>query len=531
MSRRAARRATIRSPRHKPAKADRSAASRTPAGPVVSRSENLEPSAAPEPSGTPMHPGDAFFWYAENATPELRPFVAGLFILDSVPERGALRRAMQQLVAGTPRLRQQVRESSWPFALPDWVESPTLDLAYHLREIALPAPGTARALLDLISTLFASPLDRLRPLWEAYVIHGLEGRRGAFFLRAHHSIMDGVGAIALLEGLTRPQRVPAAGSAVPRDRSAPNGGWLNGAVSVSGALLRELSDTLATPAVALGQVRRATRHIGQLVNDIAKQPPVIDPLVQRCSGIGRRLDILSLPLARCRRLSRALDATLNDLFLAILSGALREYYVRHGLPIHELHCVVPVNLRQRHERQALGNRVGAVNVTLPLTVREPLACLHRIRAQTAIAKRRRGGQVYQWLMRAVPLLPAALMRRLAQSVSGRVHLICSNMVGPTAPRYLAGAKIECVYPFAPLIVGLPLSIALMSYGNRICVGLDGDAAALPDLGELAELLEPELVRIEQHASGGSVAPSGVLRPKSATGEKPGAARARRSPPA
>jgi diacylglycerol O-acyltransferase len=369
----------------------------------------------------------------------------------------------------------------------------------------LPAPGTPRALFDLISALFATPMDRQRPLWEAYVVHGLEGRRAAFFLRAHHSVMDGVGAVALLEGLTQAQRdattAPTAtfGDA-PASRVGRNGGWLDAAVSVSGALAREIARGTATPTAALRQVRHATRQVGQLITDLITQQPAVDPLVVRCSGIGRRLDVVSMPLTRYRRIHRALGATLNDLFLATVSGALRAYYEQHGLPPHELHCVVPVNLREQHERRALGNRVGAVNVRLPLNEPEPLACLNRIRAQTAIAKQRRGGQVYQWMMRAVPLLPAALLRRLAHSVGGRVHLICSNMAGPSHPRYLAGAKIEAVYPFAPLIVGLPLSIALMSYANRICVGLDGDAAAVPDPGQVALLMDKEMGRFERLVS-------------------------------
>jgi WS/DGAT/MGAT family acyltransferase len=457
-----------------------------------------------------MHPGDAFFWYAESATPELRPFVAGLFMLDSAPRRATLRRALHQLVAVTPRLRQQVHEPLWPVALPRWVDSPTFDIKYHLREIALPTPGTPRALFDLISALFATPMDRQRPLWEAYVVHGVERRRAAFFLRAHHSVMDGVGAIALLAGLTQAQRdakTTATGqfggpSASP---GVGNGGWLNAGASVSGALIREIANGIAAPTVALHHIRRATRQVGQLVNDLMTQRPVGDPLVERCTGIGRRLDVIALPLARYRRIQRALGATLNDVFLATVCGALRAYYEQHRLPLHELHCVVPVNLREQHERKALGNRVGAVNVTLPLPEREPLACLNRISAQTAIAKRRRGGQIYQWLMRAVPLLPAALLRSLAHSVGGRVHLICSNMAGPPAPRYLAGAKIEAVYPFAPLIVGLPLSIALMSYANHICIGFDSDAAAVPDPGQVAALLEPELDRFDQLVSTGSAA--------------------------
>jgi hypothetical protein len=159
-----------------------------------------------------------------------------------------------------------------------------------------------------------------------------------------------------------------------------------------------------------------------------------------------------------------------------------------------------MSLRLDDERQALGNRVGAFNVALPVGEPDPLARLARIQRQTGAAKSDRRSAAYPLVMRALALMPGFAYRLLAQTVTGRINLICTNMPGPPAARYLAGAKVEAIYPFAPVALGTPLSIALMSYGDTYGIGVDSDPAAIPDPELLSRYLAAAFDEIEGRVS-------------------------------
>jgi diacylglycerol O-acyltransferase / wax synthase len=224
--------------------------------------------------------------------------------------------------------------------------------------------------------------------------------------------------------------------------------------------------------------------------------PAIDPVAARCTGVGRRLDAVTLPLAQLRRLKATLAISLNDLLLTIVAGAVGRYHQHHHLRTAEVSCVVPTNLRQEQTRGTLGNRVGAFHVRLPIGERDVLARLELIRRQTAPAKASREGATYGAVLQAVAIIPAAVFRAMTRLVEGRVHLICSNVPGPPVHRYLAGAKIDAVFPFAPVLLGIPLSIALVSYGDTCGIGIDADPAAIPDPELLGQYLREEIERVE-----------------------------------
>jgi hypothetical protein len=167
--------------------------------------------------------------------------------------------------------------------------------------------------------------------------------------------------------------------------------------------------------------------------------------------------------------------------------------------VEELHCMVPMNLRAGDESDALGNRVGAFNVVLPVGEPDPLARLGLIQTQTRAAKSDRRGAAYPFLMRALASLPGFAYRLLAQNVTAKINLICTNVPGPAAPRYLAGAKIEAIFPFAPVALGVPLSIALMSHGDTYGIGIDTDPAAIPDPELLHRYLTAAVDQLEARA--------------------------------
>jgi WS/DGAT/MGAT family acyltransferase len=456
-----------------------------------------------------MLPTDAIFWYAEEANPQLRPLVAGLFLLDRPPDRARLRASLERLLARIPRLTQRVAEVPLHLGLPEWEDDLHFDLDYHAREVVLPAPATERHLYDFAAAVFAAPLDHLRPLWEGYLIEGLEDGRAAFFFKTHHSIMDGVGSLALFEAFTQGHRaepvraprriVPVRAPRRPAQQLiALAGDSLRAAAGsvaeAAGLVARALTD----PGGVAGELAWAARSVRGLVRDFTAQT-VHDPLADNATGYGRRLDAVTLSLPRMRRIKDALGATLNDIVLTAVSGAVGRYHESRHVRVHHLNCMVPINLREDHERHQLGNRVGMCNIALPVGEADPLTRLEEIRAQTAVAKGDRRGAVYPLLLRLASLLPAAAFRLFVQATVGRINLICTNVPGPPVVRYIAGAKIEAIHPFAPVMIGTPLSVALMSYGDAYCIGIDTDPAAIPDPEALHAHLEEAVAEIEQAA--------------------------------
>jgi len=246
-----------------------------------------------------------------------------------------------------------------------------------------------------------------------------------------------------------------------------------------GAAATVSAQAVLRPGEVLDQGVRAVRGVRGLLADLTA-PATADPLAEASTGIGRRLDAMTLSMPRLRRIAAALDATLNDVVLTAVSGAVGRYYVHRGIRVERLVCLVPMSLRSDDARQTLGNRVGAFNVALPVGERDPLARLAYIQRQTGAAKTDRRGAAYPLLMRVMAVMPGFAYRLLAQSVTGRINLICTNMPGPPAQRYLAGARVEAIYPFTPIAQGTPLSVALMSYGDTLGVGIDTDPAAIPD---------------------------------------------------
>ncbi|MCL4683934.1 wax ester/triacylglycerol synthase family O-acyltransferase [Myxococcota bacterium] len=459
-----------------------------------------------------MTPTDALFWFAEGALPAFRPIIAGLYVLDRAPEPGAARASLERALARVERLRQCVVDAPAGVGLPEWREDPHFDIAYHVRQLMLPPPGGQRELLDLAAVLLATPLDRQRPLWEAYWIGGLEEGRAAYFLKLHHSVVDGVGSIALLDAQTDPVGTRGAPPRRSRRTRPPP---LPGLVGRSAALLGDQAEWLAriawriagTPLTVARHPRRSAdaawrtaRGIRGMVGDLV-QPRIADPLAVAGSGLSRRLDVAEWPLDRLQRIKTPLEITLNDLVLASLAGALGAYHRERRVHADELACLVPMNLRGRSEREALGNRVGMFRIALPVGIRDPHQRLARIRAQTQAAKADRRGAAAPLFVEALAFVPAPAMRWIARRALGRVNVACTNVPGVAEPREMAGARIESIFPFASVVEGTPLVMALLSYAGRMEIGIDTDPEAIPDPHRITALFEAALAEYEGLATG------------------------------
>ncbi len=465
-----------------------------------------------------MTPTDALFWYAETVMPEFRPIIGGLYVLDRPPDPHQIEVGADAALALVPRLRQRVIDAPLQLALPEWVEDEHFDRAYHLRHLSLPAPGTLRQLLDLVATLFATPLDRQRPLWESYWIDGVEGERSAYFFKTHHSVVDGVGSVAILEALT------AAGPNDPPPRVVRRRGSRRGSAGSTGARLASLARdriagsiglarrALEAPFAVLGHplasaetAARVVRGLRGVLADASVRTDGRDPLAVKGAGLSRRLDVGEVSLERLRKIKAPLGVSVNDVVLAALAGTLHAYHRERRVHADELVCMVPMNLRGRDERDTLGNRVGMFNIALPVGEPRPERRLACIVEQTRAAKADRRGAAAPFLVEALTLLPGPVFRWIARRAVGRVNVACTNVPGVPTRRWMAGARVDAIYPFASVVEGTPLILAMVSYAGQMEIGIDTDPEAIPDPHRITLLFENALVELERLAAGSDAA--------------------------
>ncbi len=453
-----------------------------------------------------MNPSDALFWSLDRV-PELRSTIGALMILGRRPAPEEMRAAMARLASEMPRLRQQVVEAPCNLAPPEWLDDPQFDLDYHLRTIAVPAPGGLLELLAELGPLYASPLDRNRPLWEAYVAEGLLDGRAAVFLKAHHCLMDGVGGTQVFTALLS-DRGPGVSKALPPAPPAPRsralgarlwrallanvneaGDLASGLASgVSGAMLHPWQALVGLPAA----VRRTVGFGQELVIPRAESP------LHHRRSLSRQLATFEIPLDEIDAARRRLGATNNDIVLTIVSGALHRWHTSRGSDVKELRALVPVNLREGGGEIA-GNRLALLAMSLPIGEPDCLGRLRTIQRRMGQVKADRRAVLYPVLARVLTALPRALAEEAGRQQTYRTNIICTNVPGPRYTCYLAGETIEAVYPFAPLVGDHPVGIALFSYRDTMYIGLDVDPLAMADLPHFIDALAESLAEMRNVA--------------------------------
>ena len=252
---------------------------------------------------------------------------------------------------------------------------------------------------------------------------------------------------------------------------------------------------LTHPGDSADQMWRVARGLRGMWTELSA-PAVQDPLSGSTSGLSRRFDVMDIPLAQLDAIRKPLGVTLNDLILAVLAGTLGAYHRQRRVRSDTLTCMVPMSLRGRDEQDTLGNRVGVFNIALPVGERRPERRLSRIVRQTRAAKSDRRSALYPFFVQTLTVLPAGAFRWLARQSLGRVNVACTNIPGVPERRYLAGATVDAVYPFASVVQGTPLVVALFSYANTMDIGIDTDPEAIPDPHRISELF---LVHLDEMA--------------------------------
>ena len=402
---------------------------------------------------------------------------------------------VQRRLSLVPRFRQRVTRTPLGLDNPVWADDPRFDIRWHVRHAALPKPGTMAQLRELAGQIFSQPLDFERPLWQLFLVEGLEGGRHAYVNKTHHALVDGVSAVDVGTIILDPSKD---GSEItiadePWEPDQPSQGLL---------LVRGASERIARPLrtarkaarSAVTMPRGTARNVMQTAEAVAGLaaggPKAPQTLLNSEIGRDRRVAFVRTDLALLKAARGATDATVNDMILAGAAGGLRRFFVRRNekLPEHVV-ALVPMSVRRDDERNDLGNRVATLMVPLPIRERDPIARLESIHASTQRLKSSKQAQAASLVIEATGWTPPTINRVLAGAISRPLNwnLVVSNVPGPQVPFYLLGRRIEAIYPFVPLSPqGHALAIGVISYDGGVFFGLAGDRDVVHDLDSVAE---------------------------------------------
>jgi len=408
-----------------------------------------------------------------------------------------------------PRYRQRLLAPPLPLDRPRWVDDPHFNLRFHLRHTGLPAPGSESQLKELAARILAQRLDRERPLWELWLVEGLEGDRFAIVAKTHHAVVDGISGVdivtVLLDAARDPVPTPAPPPWLPRPLPSRAEQLVEAAVEPLRwplQIARAARAAADDPARLLDDVRTALGGAAALARAAFLRGGARTPYNGKI-GPHRRFDWVRCSLDDLRAIKRRLGGTVNDVVLACVTGALHHHLQVRGERVAgvELKALVPVSVRAEVERGALGNRVAAMIATLPVWCEDPRERLALVREQMRDLKESGqavGAKVLTELGDFAP--PTILAQASRLFATQRVfNLVVTNVPGPQFPLYLLGRRLIEPFPVVPLARDQALGIALMSYDGRINFGLLGDYDLMWDLKTFARCLRCSLRELAEAA--------------------------------
>lgn len=441
--------------------------------------------------------------------------MAMLMVLDRAPEASRLQRAFERAVAAVPRLAQRVADAPVDLTLPHWEFDPTFDLDFHVRRHALAGPADLDELFREITPAYETPFDRSRPLWEARVYDGLApGGQSALFFKLHHAVADGVGGNAIFAAMTDCEREPVEPASVGAPHHAKNS-WPSPR-PLGERLLAALRDRIEldlerVEAVA-GAVVDTFQHPERLRRGLDGLRSIMEvarfdshsPL-KKSAGRARRLSGCDLPFAEVRRLKQVLGGSMIDVILTVMARAIGMWHRAHRIrAVRELMTLVPVNLRKPEEwaeKAHVGNVATGILVPLPIRLTDPLDTYCEVRKRMEAKKADPALMASPVLAELLSVLPRRLCTWMAEATFGNIDFIVTNVPGILVPRYLAGGEIVAAYPFAPVAMKSPVSVALYGYRDRLFIGLDADETLMPDSDAFKAMIEEAFVELRAAADG------------------------------
>ncbi len=469
-----------------------------------------------------LSPLDVSFLYMEELTTPMH--VGGVAIFE-VPDAGfdyeRLVRLIRQRINLVPRYRQRVRWVPGHLANPVWVDDEHFDVTYHVRRSALPRPGTDEQLNELAARIMSRPLDRMRPLWEMYLVEGLEDERFAILTKTHHAMVDGATAVdigqVILDPTPEPRDVSPDEWHPEREPSAAE--LVAGAVSEIARSPKAVIDTVRTGLV---DVQETATQLGRSLVGLTSaartmaRPAGSSPL-NASIGSARRFATAETDLEHLKRIKRAHGGTVNDVVLTVLAGALRAWLLTRAEPVtprSSVRAMVPVSVRS--DGDTTGNQIAAFLCDLPIGEPDPVIRLQRIRFEMDMLKetgQMLGATALVGVASFTPPTVHSLGARVVSGLSRRVYnIVITNVPGPQFPLYAGGALMLAAYPVVPLARGQAVSIGLTSYDGGVFFGVNADRDAMADVDVLAQCIDES---VEEMLA--TVPPNGGARkPRTAT---------------
>jgi WS/DGAT/MGAT family acyltransferase len=446
---------------------------------------------------------DASFLYFETSAHLMH--VCGLIVLDPATVPGgydfeSMRATIAERTRNTPTFRRKVHDHVLNLDHPVWVDDADFDIEHHVRRIAVPTPGGREQLAQVCADIAGQPLDRSRPLWEFWVIEALADGQIAVMTKMHHAMVDGVTGATLVASLCSlaPDAPPLAAPAPfepphpPRDRDI-----------VLEGLTRWLRRPLRLPALLPQTAAVIPSWVSRTRRGAAMPAPFTAPRTSFNGTITghRRVAFTRLDLAAVKEVKNAFGTTVNDVVLALCSGALRRYLQQNGeLPETSLVAMVPVSVHEKSDREGV-NRVSGMFTTLASDIADPVERLRAIAAQTVVAKEHHNTISASMLQDWAQFAPAntlglavrlAAHTRLMDRAPVIHNLVISNVPGPPVPMYFAGAEVVGFYPFGPVFHGAGLNITVVSNNGHLDVGVIACRELAPRLWDLADDFAPAL---------------------------------------
>jgi len=401
-----------------------------------------------------------------------------------------------------PRYRQRLTFPRFESGRPLWIDDPSFHLEYHVRQTALPRPGSEEQLMELTARIFSQRLDRSKPLWELWMVENVEDGRWALLSKNHHALIDGISGVDLVTVLF--DLAP-----VPQEVPHPEAPWMPepepGAATVlaAGALgavragLRAATGAVAVagrPRATLAATKEAGQGLGELAWAILNPAPATPLNVpigphRRFVGVRNDLDLF-------KEVKNQFGGTVNDVVLTVVSGALRDWLRSRGVRTEglELRALVPVSIRTEDERHSFGNRIAAMRGPLPVYIEDPVARLLTISKAMQGLKESKQAVGAKVLTRAQAFAPPTVLAQASRlNFTTRLfNLIVTNVPGPQFPLYVRGRELQDVFPVAFLPKGHALAVAIMSYHGRMNFGLLADYDAVPDVDDIGQGIQDGL---------------------------------------
>ncbi len=413
-----------------------------------------------------------------------------------------------------PRYRQRALFVPFGIAHPTWEDDPNFDVRRHIYHQDLPPPGSDAQLRELSVQLFQEPLDRSKPLWEMHVINGLEGDRSAILSKVHHCMVDGVSGIELLMAVVdlSPEPAPPPEAEPWEPKTLPGTSaqladafWDN--LAKQQEIAQEIQESVFNPRPRIQRAQDVARSLTNA--PWMSRPAPRTPLTTRLTA-DRHVVFSEMSFPEIREIRSSLGGTVNDVVLAILSGALRGYLDSRGYDVSgdEPRVGVPVNIRMEDEKGAMGNRISMMLTPLPIGEADPAKRLEAVRGRLDQLKHETHAGAMEMFTRLGSYAPASwhAFAGALPPVNTAVNMICTNVPGPMIPLYSVGHLLLSFYPLVPLSMDMGIGIGVTSYNQKLFFGIMADPHAVPDIERMKEYVDESYLALRDAAG---VQPSDV----------------------